>query len=114
MFQARLSKEQNEFAISLKSLEESLLSRLSEAEGDLVGDVGLVESLESTKALAAEVLVRSAESKKTEAEINAAREIYRDVADRAALVYFVVQDLVTLSPMYLFSLKVSRFHLSNS
>ncbi|KAG8180010.1 hypothetical protein JTE90_020965 [Oedothorax gibbosus] len=102
---ARLSKDQNEFAISLKSLEESLLSRLSSAEGDLVGDVSLVESLESTKAMAAETQAKSTESKKTEAEINEAREIYRDVADRAALVYFVVQDMSTVSPMYLFSLK---------
>ncbi|GFY53103.1 dynein beta chain, ciliary, partial [Trichonephila inaurata madagascariensis] len=108
----RLTKEQNEFAITLKTLEESLLSRLSEAEGNLVGDVTLVESLESTKAMAAEIQVKSVESHRTESEINVAREIYRDVADRAALVYFVVQDLVTLSPMYLFSLKAVKevFH----
>ncbi|GFR19446.1 dynein beta chain, ciliary [Trichonephila clavata] len=108
----RLTKEQNEFAITLKTLEESLLSRLSEAEGNLVGDVTLVESLESTKAMAAEIQAKSAESHRTESEINVAREIYRDVADRAALVYFVVQDLVTLSPMYLFSLKAVKevFH----
>ncbi|GFT26410.1 dynein heavy chain 17, axonemal [Trichonephila clavipes] len=108
----RLTKEQNEFAITLKTLEESLLSRLSEAEGNLVGDVTLVESLESTKAMAAEIQAKSVESHRTESEINVAREIYRDVADRAALVYFVVQDLVTLSPMYLFSLKAHVIHHS--
>lgn len=93
----------------LKELEESLLSRLSEAEGDLVGDVVLVESLEQTKATAAEVQARDEEARATEAKIDEARGVYRDVADRTALVYFVVQDMVTLSQMYLFSLKVSTY-----
>ncbi|XP_042895579.2 dynein beta chain, ciliary [Parasteatoda tepidariorum] len=102
---ARLTKEQSEFATTLKSLEESLLSRLSQAEGNLVGDVSLVESLESTKATAAEIKAKATEGSLTEASINEAREMYRDVAIRASLVYFVIQDLATLSPMYLFSLK---------
>ncbi|XP_054720541.1 dynein axonemal heavy chain 11-like [Uloborus diversus] len=108
----KLSKQQNEFAITLKSLEDSLLSRLSDAKGNLVGDETLVESLESTKRIAAEVQIKAAEAKTTEEAINSAREVYRDVADRASLVYFVVQDLSTLSPMYLFSLKAIKevFH----
>ena len=103
-----MTKQQSEFAVTLKKLEESLLSRLSEAAGDLVGDVVLVESLEQTKTTAAEVLARDEEARTTEAKIDEARGVYRDVAERAALVYFVVQDMVTLSPMYLFSLKVRQ------
>lgn len=70
--------------------------------------MALVESLEQTKTTAAEVQARDEEARATEAKIDEARGVYRDVAERTALVYFVVQDMVTLSPMYLFSLKVRQ------
>ena len=54
-FQYNLTKQQNEFKILLKKLEDNLLSRLSSAGGNFLGDTELVENLEYTKATAAEV-----------------------------------------------------------
>ncbi len=53
--QLELTKQQNDFKIKLKELEDSLLSRLSSAEGNFLGDTALVENLEVTKRTAAEI-----------------------------------------------------------
>uniref|UniRef100_A0A2K5EHB9 Dynein axonemal heavy chain 9 n=1 Tax=Aotus nancymaae TaxID=37293 RepID=A0A2K5EHB9_AOTNA len=50
-----LTKQQNGFKITLKTLEDSLLSRLSSASGNFLGETALVENLEITKQTAAEV-----------------------------------------------------------
>ena len=87
-------------------LEDNLLARLSAAEGNFLGDYALVENLETTKRTAAEIEVKAAEAKVTEVEINNARENYRPAAARASLLYFIMNDLHKINPMYQFSLKV--------
>lgn len=46
------------------------------------------------------------EAKITEVKINEARENYRPAAERASLLYFILNDLNKISPIYQFSLKV--------
>lgn len=53
--QSELTKLQNMFKIELKVLEDELLTRLSAAESNFLGDNLLVEKLESTKHTAAEI-----------------------------------------------------------
>ena len=53
--QLELTTQQNLFKIQLKSLEDELLSRLSAAQGNFLGDLALVEQLEGTKATAAHI-----------------------------------------------------------
>ncbi|KAM7382161.1 hypothetical protein PAMA_012837 [Pampus argenteus] len=100
-----LTKQQNGFKITLKTLEDNLLSRLSSASGDFLGDTELVENLETTKRTAAEIEEKVKEAKVTEAKINEAREHYRPAAARASLLYFIMNDLNKIHPMYQFSLK---------
>ena len=52
---ADLTRQQNEFKITLKQLEDNLLARLSAAEGNFLGDYALVENLETTKRTAIEI-----------------------------------------------------------
>lgn len=52
---AGLTKQQNQFKITLKQLEDDLLSRLSSAGDDILGDTALVENLESTKMTASDI-----------------------------------------------------------
>lgn len=47
------------------------------------------------------------EAKVNEVKINEAREHYRPVAVRASLLYFIMNDLNKINPMYQFSLKVT-------
>lgn len=53
--QSELTKQQNMFKIELKLLEDELLTRLSAAESNFLGDTLLVEKLETTKLTAAEI-----------------------------------------------------------
>jgi dynein heavy chain len=47
---------------------------------------------------------RVREAEETERNINAARESYRPAATRGSILYFVIADLASISPMYQFSL----------
>ncbi|XP_059853389.1 dynein axonemal heavy chain 9 [Delphinus delphis] len=100
-----LTKQQNGFKITLKTLEDNLLSRLSSASGNFLGETALLENLEITKQTAAEVEKKVQEAKVTEVNINEAREHYRPAAARASLLYFIMNDLSRIHPMYQFSLK---------
>ncbi|XP_069917502.1 dynein axonemal heavy chain 9 isoform X8 [Oryctolagus cuniculus] len=102
---SELTKQQNGFKITLKTLEDNLLSRLSSASGNFLGETSLVENLEITKQTAAEVETKVQEAKVTEVKINEAREHYRPAAARASLLYFIMNDLSKIHPMYQFSLK---------
>ena len=101
---ADLTKQQNEFKIKLMELENNLLFRLSSAEGNFLGDTSLVDNLENTKKTALEIEQKVAEAKITEKKINETREIYRPVATRSSLLYFLLNDMNQMHPMYQFSL----------
>ncbi|KAM7420607.1 hypothetical protein PAMA_015032 [Pampus argenteus] len=100
-----LTTQQNHFKIELKSLEDDLLSRLSAAHGNFLGDISLVEQLENTKTTAAHIQYKVLEARENETKINETREIYRPAAERASLLFFIVNDLSKINPMYQFSLK---------
>ncbi|XP_078408210.1 dynein axonemal heavy chain 11 [Cetorhinus maximus] len=102
---SELTKQQNDFKIELKLLEDELLTRLSAADWNFLGDTVLVEKLETTKHTAAEIEMKVLEAKVNEVKINEAREHYRPAAVRASLHYFIMSDLNMINPMYRFSLK---------
>ena len=88
-----LTKQQNDFKITLKRLEDGLLRQLSAAEGNFLGNVALVESLELNKRTAIEIEAKVAEAAVTEQNINTARETYRPAAARASLLYFILNEM---------------------
>lgn len=100
----QLTKSQNEFKVKLLELEDSLLEKLSAAQGDFLKDTSLVESLETTKATASAIESQVKEALQTEKTINTARESYRPVARRSAQIYFLLNDLWKINPMYQYSL----------
>ncbi|XP_043921477.1 dynein axonemal heavy chain 11 [Protopterus annectens] len=102
---SELTKQQNDFKIELKQLEDELLNRLSAAEGNFLGDTVLVEKLETTKSTAAEIECKVIEAIENEAKINETREHYRPASARASLLYFIINDLSKINPIYQFSLK---------
>ncbi|KAK4884824.1 hypothetical protein RN001_001095 [Aquatica leii] len=102
---SNLTKQQNDFKITLKTCEDNLLERLSSATGNILGDVALVENLERTKKTAAEIQIKVVEAKVTSAKIDEAREHYRPAAIRGSLLYFILNDLNRINAIYQFSLK---------
>ncbi|KAM7383622.1 hypothetical protein PAMP_003257 [Pampus punctatissimus] len=109
-----LTTQQNHFKIELKRLEDDLLSRLSAAHGNFLGDISLVEQLENTKTTAAHIQYKVVEARENETKINEIREIYRPAAERASLLFFIVNDLSKINPMYQFSLKTFSSVLSKA
>ncbi|XP_050294546.1 dynein beta chain, ciliary-like [Anthonomus grandis grandis] len=100
-----LTKQQNDFKITLKTCEDNLLYKLSSATGNILGDVELVLNLETTKKTANEIAVKVEEAKITSVKIDEAREQYRPCAARASLLYFILNDLFRINMIYQFSLK---------
>jgi dynein heavy chain len=111
---AELTKQQNEFKIKLTELEDALLSRLSSAQGNFLGDTALVESLETTKSTATDIEQQVEEGKLTEKKINETRELYRPVAARSSLLYFLLNDLWQIHPMYQYSLNSYKVVFKNA
>eukprot|EP00163_Fabomonas_tropica_P016273 TRINITY_DN2925_c0_g1_i1.p1 TRINITY_DN2925_c0_g1~~TRINITY_DN2925_c0_g1_i1.p1 ORF type:complete len:4072 (-),score=1488.94 TRINITY_DN2925_c0_g1_i1:296-12511(-) len=100
-----LIKQQNDFKIKLKELEDDLLERLATAEGDLTEDVPLIENLEESKRVATEIGAKVVIANETERRINIAREMYRPAAERGSLLFFLLNDLNRINSFYQFSLK---------
>ncbi|XP_066451266.1 dynein axonemal heavy chain 14 isoform X2 [Eleutherodactylus coqui] len=90
---------------TLRGLEEQSLTLLQKNEGHLLDDEDLINTLQKSKVTAKDVVKRMRDSGKTEASIEAARDIYLPVARRGAVLYFVVADLIHLNYMYQFSLQ---------
>ena len=101
-----LTTKQNSYKIDIKNLEDELLQRLSSAGDNVLSDKALVLNLERTKRTAEDIVVKVEESKVTGKRIDEAREHYRPAAARAALLYFILNDLHKINPVYQFSLKV--------
>lgn len=100
-----LTKQQNDFKITLKTCEDNLLYRLSSAQGNILEDVELVLNLETTKKTATEIALKVEEAKSTSVKIDEAREQYRPCAARASLLYFILNDLNRINAIYQFSLE---------
>ena len=71
----------------IKQLEDDLLFRLSNSQGNQLDDVELIEVLNVTKKTAQEVNEKLANASETNAKITETCEEYRPVAHRATLIY---------------------------
>ncbi|XP_078792424.1 dynein axonemal heavy chain 2 isoform X2 [Oryzias latipes] len=99
---------------SLQDLEDEILRLLNEATGSLLDDPQLVNTLQTSKETSAKVSENLERSQQTEQKIDSAREAYRPCAHRASLLFFILNDMGGLDPMYQFSLDayIELFNLS--
>lgn len=74
----------------------------------------MVINLEKTKKTAAEIENKVEEAKVTTRRIDEAREQYRPAATRASLLYFILNDLHKINPIYQFSLKAFSVVFQNA
>uniref|UniRef100_A0A8C4Z8H0 Dynein, axonemal, heavy chain 2 n=1 Tax=Gadus morhua TaxID=8049 RepID=A0A8C4Z8H0_GADMO len=99
---------------TLQELEDEILRLLNEATGSLLDDVQLVNTLQTSKVTATRVTEQLESSEQTEIKIDTAREGYRPCALRASILFFVLNDMGCIDPMYQFSLDayIDLFNLS--
>jgi dynein heavy chain len=101
---AALITQMNQDKITMKELEDNLLERLSAPGVNLIEDNDLMNTLDKSKVMSAELNERVGKAVKTSKEISIHREAYRRVAGRAALLYSILVDLAKIDHMYQFSL----------
>ena len=66
--------------------------------------MALVENLEETKCTALQIAEKVALARDTSDKLSRAREMYRQVAARGALLYFVIDSLSVLDRVYHYSM----------
>jgi dynein heavy chain, axonemal len=88
----------------LHEIESKILKLLSESTGNILDDHVLIETLSASKITSNDINIKVAEAQKTEMEIDTTRETYRPVAVRASILYFAIATLLTVDPMYQYSL----------
>uniref|UniRef100_A0A672Y9Y9 Dynein, axonemal, heavy chain 2 n=1 Tax=Sphaeramia orbicularis TaxID=375764 RepID=A0A672Y9Y9_9TELE len=89
---------------SLQELEDEILRLLNESTGSLLDDEQLVNTLQTSKETSTEVSQQLESSEQTENEIDAAREAYRPCAQRASVLFCILNDMAHIDPVYQFSL----------
>jgi dynein heavy chain len=88
----------------LYDIESEILFLLSNSTGNILDDTVLIETLAQSKITSEGVKEKMAEAVIIEEEIIVQSELYRPVAKRSSLLYFVIADLGEVDPMYQYSL----------
>lgn len=97
-------RREEDFKVQLAALEKDLLQTLATAEGNLLENTELIESLSATKEKSAEIADALTQSAEASVKLDEQREVYRDLAHDGSKLFFLVKSLQTISHMYQFSL----------
>ncbi|XP_028284655.1 dynein heavy chain 6, axonemal [Parambassis ranga] len=107
-----LEEQRNELIVcinadrnQLKDIEDRILKLLFSSKGNILDNEELVQTLQESKVTSAAIKQRLEDAESTELMINSTRELYRPVATRGSVLYFVIASLSEIDPMYQFSLK---------
>ncbi|KAK0176317.1 hypothetical protein PV328_000464 [Microctonus aethiopoides] len=87
----------NSDKIQLQKLEDKILSMLYSWSGNILDNEELIESLNNSKETSAIIATRLIDSEKTEEKILIQREVYRSVATRGSILFFVIAKTSTKS-----------------
>lgn len=97
-------KEFYELKKKQKITEENILSLLTSNTGNLLDDVTLIETLQKSKSDAKDAAIRLVDIETMKKKLQNTRNFYKKAANRASQLFFCVNDLGILEPMYQFSL----------
>ena len=97
-------RREEDFKVHLASMEKDLLQTLATAEGNLLENNELIESLSATKLKSAEIEDALKQSAEASIKLDEQREVYRDLAHNGSKLFFLVKSLQAVSHMYQFSL----------
>eukprot|EP00913_Durusdinium_trenchii_P009484 g8914.t1 len=101
---SELIQQQNEFKVRLADLEAYLLEKLAGADSDILEDTELVFGLEDAKFTSEEVKEKVKVAQETEGKINLISQNYGPVANRGALLFFLMMELSKMHTFYKYSL----------
>ena len=84
----------------LLDLDQELLKKLNESEGNLLDDEGLLDILKNTKTQSKDISIQLVEADTKTKEIKLKREIYNPVAVRGSVMYFCMIEIANINWMY--------------
>ncbi|CAD2104163.1 Dhc93AB [Plasmodium vinckei petteri] len=102
----KLSLLKYDYMCQLSFLQSSILQKLTDAKGDILEDVSLIENLEKTKLLSENIVKKSEIVKSTEVHINTIINLYRPLSKRGVMYFFILQKLKNLHHFYFYSLEI--------
>merc|ERR1711871_1147321 len=88
----------------LKEIEDKILDLLKTAEGNILDDEVLINTLADSKTTSDKINEKVKIAETTSAKIARVRQGYMPVAFQAAQLFFCIADLATIDPMYQYSL----------
>jgi len=97
-------RKEEDFKVQLAGLEKGLLQALATAEGNLLENTSLIESLSRTKEKAAEIEDALVKSAQASIKLDEQREVYLPFARTGSKLFFIVKTLQSICHMYQFSL----------
>jgi dynein heavy chain len=90
---------------ALKDIEDLILRLLKEAEGNILDDEVLINTLGESKVTSDKIGQKVKEAEKTAVVIDEVRQKYIPVAFRSSQLFFCIADLSSVDPMYQYSLE---------
>ena len=93
-----------ENAAKLKTIEDKILEVLSSSQGNILDDESAIKVLQSSKALSNDIEAKQKTMRKAQAEIEKTRKGYVPVAKHTTILFFCINSLKAIDPMYQYSL----------
>lgn len=100
----QLLKTEEDLKLQLVDLEDSLLQELATAEGNILENKVLLESLNQTKSKSLTITESLSESVELQTSLDQERDSFLPLASFGSTLYFVISDLCKQNNMYRFSL----------
>lgn len=98
-----LARDSDEKKAELEKLEQQLLQQLANAQGNLLDDKDLLESLNRSKASAETLSTSIVEAEKLTAQLKTEKNVYLPLADAASVLHFAFSELYLRNHMYNFN-----------
>jgi len=89
---------------TLKEIEDKILHVMSSSQGNILEDATAIEILSKSQAVAKDISEKQKIAEQTEKEIDEARDGYLPIASKASTMFFCIADIVSIDPMYQYSL----------
>ncbi|KAG6610110.1 Dynein heavy chain [Phytophthora cinnamomi] len=88
----------------LKEIEDKILNILSSSQGNILEDEDAINTMNQSKQVADEIKKEQQVAEKTEIEIDSVRQGYKPVAYSSQVLFFCIDQLANIEPVYQYSL----------
>ncbi|KAG6975592.1 hypothetical protein JG688_00002237 [Phytophthora aleatoria] len=88
----------------LKEIEDKILNILSSSQGNILEDEHAINTMNQSKQVADEIKKEQQVAEKTELEIDSVRQGYKPVAYSSQVLFFCIDQLANIEPVYQYSL----------